>query len=264
MSIPPVRCLLLPVLAALFLTVAGVAQETAAAVDAAREALDRWVETRRLIAAEQRDHVLAKEVLQDRIAVVTREIETLRTSIADAQKSIGEAESKQTELAAERARVAASTDSLRLTVEPLESRLRLLLARVPDHLRERVKPLSQLIPAAVPAGQTAPTPPALGERYRNVIGVLNELDKFQRDVSAISEVRVLGDGATAEVTALYVGLGQAFYVNATGNAAGSGSPGADRWEWSPANDAAAEVLRAVKILKNEQPASFVHLPIRIR
>ena len=53
-----------------------------------------------------------------------------------------------------------------------------------------------------------------------------------------SEVRSFRDGNTAEVTALYLGIGQGYYVSASGTVAGVGTATADGWVWTPANDRA--------------------------
>jgi hypothetical protein len=36
------------------------------------------------------------------------------------------------------------------------------------------------------------------------------------------------------------------------------------WAWKEDNDAAPEIARALKILRNDQPAAFVRLPIEIQ
>jgi hypothetical protein len=66
------------------------------------------------------------------------------------------------------------------------------------------------------------------------------------------------------VTALYVGLGQAYYVSANGTMAGVGRPSENGWSWEPSNDAADEITDAIAILKNEKVASFVPLPIKVQ
>ena len=104
---------------------------------------------------------------------------------------------------------------------------------------------------------------SLSERFQNVLGILNEVNKFNREIAVTSEVRTLADGTSAEVTALYVGIGQGYYVSADGKVAGVGSAAPEGWVWTPANDAAARVAKAIAILKNEQPASFVPLPVRV-
>jgi hypothetical protein len=77
-------------------------------------------------------------------------------------------------------------------------------------------------------------------------------------------VRKLADGTTAEVTALYVGIGQAYYVSGNKKAAGVGTASDEGWVWTPKNEAAREIARAISILKNEEAADFVPLPIVIK
>ncbi len=91
-----------------------------------------------------------------------------------------------------------------------------------------------------------------------------QVNKFNREITVTSEVRELPDGTSAEVTALYVGISTAYYVSRDGSAAGMGTASPDGWVWTPANDDAAQIAKAIAILKNEQVASFVKLPIDIK
>lgn len=227
-------------------------------VAATRNALEQWVELRKVISQEKRDWAEGRELLADRIEIVRREIAARRQQIEDARASIGTADEKLAELVAERDGLKAASTSLDGSAAALEERTLALLGLVPDPIRERVKPLSQRFPEA-----DAATKLSLSERFQNVVGVLNEVNKFNREVSVSSEVRDLAGGTTAEVTALYVGIGQGYYVTADKRAAGVGRSGAAGWEWAPANDAAAEIAEAVAILQGEAPARFVQLPIRI-
>jgi FtsZ-binding cell division protein ZapB len=252
-----VLCLLSAVF---FLTAAAVlAQEVPEKLDGTRAALEKWVEIRRLISREQRDWALGKEVLLDRIDLVKREIETLKTRIREAEESIAEADKKRSELVDENEHLKQASATLKATAATLETRTKALLVRLPDPIKERVKPLSQRIPE-----DPSETKLSLSERYMNVVGILNAANKFNREITVTSEVRTLGNGKTAEVTALYVGIGQAYYVSADKTAAGYGTVSGDGWIWTPANDAAEEVARAIAILKNEDVADFVLLPVRIQ
>ncbi|MGQ0552974.1 MAG: DUF3450 family protein [Planctomycetota bacterium] len=232
--------------------------EGRAAVDGARAALEKWVETRRIVSAERRDWALGREILSDRIALVRREIDSLRGSISEAEQSIAEADRKRAELVADNERLQQAGQSLRGTVVTLEASTRSLLQRLPDPIRERVKPLSQRLP-----DEGAESKLSLGERFQNVVGILNEVNKFQREITVTSEVRTLPSGAQAEVTALYVGIGQAYYVSGDGRSAGVGRASAEGWIWSEANAAAAEIAAAIAIHKNEQVADFVQLPFQL-
>jgi len=228
-------------------------------VDTTRAALERWVETRRIISQEKRDWALGREVLNDRIDLVQRDIASLQGKIEEAQKGISEADRKRAELAEENDGLAALSKGLAETVAELEASAKELLRRLPDPIRERVQPLSQQLP-----DDPGETKLGLGDRYANVVGLLNEVNKFQREITVTSEVRTLQDGTTAEVTSLYVGIGQGYYCTADEDAAGIGSATEDGWTWTPANEAAGEIARAIAILQNEQAADFVRLPVRIQ
>lgn len=229
-------------------------------IDTARGAIEKWVETQRVISQEKRDLALAKEVLNERIELVELEIESLRGKIAEAEKSIAEADSKRAELVRENDRLRQASDALTSTLLPLEQRTQELLVHLPDPLRERIKPLSQRLPE-----DPENTKLSLSERFQNVVGILNEVNKSNLDITVKSEVRSLPDGTSAEVTAMYLGIGQAYYSDAKGEAAGLGfSSPEQEWQWTPVNAASDQVSRAIAIHKNEDVASFVPMPAEIK
>ncbi len=230
-------------------------------IENTRSALEQWVETRRLISQEKRDLALSKEMLNGRIELVENEITALREKIGETGKSIDEADRKRADFVADNEKLKDAASSLGGTLETLETRTLALLPRLPDSLRERVKPLSQRIPAGASASTSTLS---LSERFQNVVGVLNEVNRFNREITVASEVRTLPDGSSAEVTAIYLGLGQAFYTGSGGAIAGVGIPSDEGWIWKPANEAAPRIASIVAILKNEQVASFVQLPIEIQ
>jgi hypothetical protein len=227
-------------------------------VDQARTTLEKWVETRRIISMEKRDWALGREMLTERIELVKREIESLRERIGDAETSIAEADKKRAGLMEEVAGLKEVSAALGKIAAMLEARTKELMKRLPDPIRERVKPLSQRLPE-----NPEETKLSLSDRFLNIVGILNEVDKFNREITVTSEVHTLRDGTTAEVAVLYVGIGQAFYTGANGKAAGVGTASAEGWIWTPVNEAAAEIARAIAILKNEEVADFVQLPFRI-
>lgn len=238
---------------------AGHAAEPQNGVDGVRAALEKWVETRKVISAEQRDWELGKEMLNERIDVVQSEIDSLRGKIKDAQDSIGEADKKRVELVDENEKLKAVSTALGETVIALENATKDLLQRLPDPLRERVKPLSQRLP-----DNPQETKQSLSERFQNIVGILNEVDKFNREITMTSEVRTLPDGSSAEVTAVYAGIGQSWYASADGKTAGTGTSSPDGWVWTADNRIAPQVSAVISILKNEQVASFVELPLEVQ
>jgi hypothetical protein len=227
-------------------------------VQDARPALEKWVEIKQVVSKEKQEWALGRELLTNQIAVVKREIDTLRARIDETGKSIAEATEKKADLVSEHGKLEEAAKVLEGAILPLETRVKELLSRLPDPIRERVKPLSQRIPEN--PGDTVAT---VAERYQSVIGILNEVNKFNGEITVRSEMRALPDGTTAEVTAVYLGIGQGFYVTGGGKIAGVGLPTKEGWSWTPANEAALEIAKAVAILKDERVAEFVRLPVRI-
>ena len=104
----------------------------------------------------------------------------------------------------------------------------------------------------------------LAQRFQNVIGVLNMVNKFNGVITVASETQEQSDGSVISVTAMYLGLGQGFYVDREGAVAAVGAPDAGRWGWTPADASAAQIKLAVDVFNSEQPASFVGLPVEVK
>lgn len=244
--------------------------DTAARLQNARQTLGEWVETRQTLSRERQRWRLGRQLLQERIAVVEREIESLEEKIADAEQSITDADKKRAELVDENERLKDASSALRETVTGFEARVRALLAMLPQPARDLVAPLSQRLPepsgepsADASADGDARSRVSLSERYQNVIGILNELDKFNQKVTLTSEVRELPDGSSAEVRTFYVGLGHGYYVGANNDIGGRGAAVDGAWRWTPADDAAPRIADAIAIYENEKTAAFVGLPLAL-
>lgn len=227
-------------------------------LDATRTALQERIEIERILSKEKLDWAVGRELLQARIDLTRRQIESLREGIAESRTGVLDLGGQKAELVARNESLKDASRALAEPLADLEARTQALLVQLPVLLQERVKPLSQRIPED-PAGAES----SLSERALNVVGILNQVTKFNREVSVTSEVRELSGGAQAEVTALYVGLGQAYYVTNDGSAAGIGRPSPAGFTWEPANESAKDVAKAIAIFNNEQAAEYVRLPLRI-
>ena len=228
-------------------------------IDGTRAKLEKYVQTRRVISQERQQWQLGKEMLQSRIDVVQREIDSLEEKIKEAEQNIEEAEGKRSELVDENEQLKETAAGLAEAVGGLEKRTRTLLDRLPDPILDRVGQLSQQLP-----DDPEKTKRSLGLRFQNVVGIINEVNKFNGEMIVTSEVRTLPGGSSAEVTALYVGIGQGYYVSAKGDVAANGTVSEEGWVWKPANDAAPRIADALAIMRNEQPASFVKLPVEVK
>jgi hypothetical protein len=230
----------------------------AATPESARASLAKWVETQQLIAKEQQDWQQGKQILQSRIDAVHGEIAALRERLAETRRTAAEANGKKAGEVAENDTLQKAGAELSTWVAGLEGGLRTLEARLPEPLLQKVKPLYDRMPAD---GTT--TNVSLAERYQNVVGILNEVGKFNNDITMVTEVRTLSDGKPAEVRTLYVGLAQAYFVSPKGDA-GIGRPGAAGWEWTAAREIAPQLEQAVEVLQNKAKPQFVSLPVKVQ
>jgi len=232
-------------------------------VDVTRAALETWAEARRLISKARSDWRVDQSALEERIAMQRRTIAALKERVAAVDKSIGDAEREQQQLQAENSALAAVSTTMAERVTELEQQTRTLLQRLPDPLRDRVKPISQQFPEPTP-DRAAPQRLSVAARFGNVLGVLGIVHKANREVALTSEVRTLQNGTTAEVSCLYFGLGQAYYVTAKGDAAGVGTASPTGWHWQSADATAPAIQRAIAVYQGKNQPAFVPLPIQIQ
>ena len=229
-----------------------------ARIDSTREVLDRWVETRRIISEEAREWALGKEILESRIDVVKRDLAGAKERVAETEKSITDADRKRAELVEQSEKLKSASAALAATAAAFESRVKDLVRRLPDPIRDKIRPLSQRLPA-----DSAKSELPIAVRFQNLVGIVNEVNKFAREITMTSEIRKLADGSSAEVTVVYIGLAQAYYSGGGGKIAGFGTAGPEGFTWTVANDMAPQVAKLVAILKNESPAEFVPLPLKV-
>lgn len=230
----------------------------AATPESARSSLAKWVETQQLIAKEKQDWQQGKQILQSRIDAVGGEIAALKERLAETRRTAAEANSKKAGEVAENEALQEAGAGLARWVAGLEGGLRTLEPRLPEPLLQKVKPLYDRMPAD---GRS--TNVSLAERYQNVVGILNEVGKFNNDITMVTEVRTLSDGKPAEVRTVYVGLAQAYFVSPKGDA-GIGRPGATGWEWTAAREIAPRIEQAVEVLQNKAKPQFVSLPVKVQ
>lgn len=244
--------------AAALLTVATAQQNGGPDLDQTRQVLEKWTEASRLVSKEKQQWQLGKQTLRDRIDLLRREVSAMETRIAEATAKIDETDTRRKELVVEDEQRKRTEAQLVERVVQLEHSVLALLPRLPDPLREQIKPVSQLIPL-----KPEETKVRVDERYRNVLYVCKQIHKWNKEVSLKSEVHAQPNGTSVEVAVLYVGIGQAYYASGDGKVAGTGTAGPNGWVWQSNNELAAEIAAAIAIQKNEKVAAFVRLPVQI-
>jgi hypothetical protein len=227
-------------------------------IEETRLMMGKWMETQQVITKERKDWQQGREILLGRRELVQQEVTTLEQKISQAQSSVAEAEKKKSDLVAENDQLKAAGAQLTAAVTGLEGEVRRLFKQLPEPIQTKLQPLYQRVPE-----DPATTKVSIAERFQNVLGILNELNKANTEITQSFEVRTLADGKPSEVKVFYVGLAQAYYVSTKGEA-GVGRPTADGWKWEPSKAIANDVLLALEILQNKQSPAFVPLPVKLQ
>jgi hypothetical protein len=233
------------------------AAQTRERIELTRDALEKWVETRRTIGVERRDWALGKDLLDSRIDVLDRELKTLADRTKEVDATLTEADRKRDTLAQEAGTLKDASAQLAAMAAQLETKVKALVKRFPTPLAEKLKPLTQRLPE-----DSTSTTLSLAVRFQNVVGIINEANRFNREITQSSEIRKLADGSSVEVTAVYLGLAQGYYVGAGGRIAGIGRGAPEGWTWTESNDNGPAIERIVAILRNQKPAAFVPIPVK--
>jgi hypothetical protein len=234
------------------------AADKSPSLEETRLTMGKWIETQQIIAKERKDWQQGKEILLGRLELVKKEVSTLADKIKLASASVAEAGKRRGELQAEQDQLKAAGARLTEIICGLESEVRKMSKSIPEPIRARLQPLYLRVP-----DDPAKTRASTAERFQNVLGILNELNKANNEISVSYEVRTLADGKPAEVRVMYLGLAQAYYVSANGEA-GIGRPTLEGWVWTPSRAVSADVLMALEILQGKQSPAFVPLPVKIQ
>ena len=237
-----------------------VTSETAPIIEATRETLTKWVETKQLISKEKSEWASGKDILEDRVRLAQAETATVRDKLKEISAAVAEAQKKRDELAAQNDKLKATAEKSKAMVIAAEKKLRPLLPQLPEPLREKLKPIIARFPE-----DSEKSNASLAERLQNVLGILDQASAFNSTVASVKELRTFPDGTRAEVTTVYLGLSQAYYTNREGTLAGIGHPGPDGWIWKQDNANGKKILLAVHILEGkEKGATFIDLPVKIQ
>jgi Protein of unknown function (DUF3450) len=224
-----------------------------------RSTLGQWVAARQLISKTKADWQADKALLQQTVALYERELKATDEQMSNVSTNNTQVEKERLEAEALQASSRNALNGARVFAAQFEARIQELVPRLPAPLQDILRKDLARIPS-----NPADTKMLAAERMQILVGILNEIDKFNNALNVFSERRKNAQGEEVAVETLYVGLGAAYFVNDSGDFAGLGAPGAKGWEWTLQPELAPTVKAAVKMYRNERTAQFVTLPVAIR
>ena len=228
--------------------------------DAARAHIEKWVQTRQLIARRAADWRVERENIGQSIGLLQREIDLLKGEIDKSEQVDSEAD-------AEKKRITLSLEDLKKANKVVDAALwgmerqaLALMARFPDPLKDRTSNVRLRIPVKKEdlRGRSA------AERMQNVVAMLNEADRFNSAITLAIEVRKDDEEKDRQVQVLYLGLGHAYYADQGGLFAGVGVPGIEGWTWTVNAGLGSKIRDVIDIYENEQKAEFIAVPVNIK
>lgn len=233
----------------------AIAQEKES-MEGVRANLEQWVETRQLTSRLQSDWRSDKEMLDQTAAVHERELSGLNEALAKADTGTSQVRKEHEALETQKAELEEAKAAVAAWATQCEQRMRILARGLPAPLTRKLEPLLSRLPQNPSETRLNPV-----ERMQNLVGILNEVDKFNSSVVVESELKKRPSGEEIQVKTLYAGLGQAWFVDKSGSFAGVGRPTATGWAWEDQANLGARVLRAISIAENVEPPAFEQLPM---
>ncbi len=224
-------------------------------IEQARQVIEEYVETRREIARVKNEWRSYQELSERRISLYEQEIAELTETIEKAEAETTQAERAIAAVKEEIAQLRQANDIVARALPAFEDKLRELYQYFPTPLKDKVQSLVQQLGKG---GQAS-------NRMAIVIGILNEVDKFNSDYTLDTFEKTLPSGQTKLVDVVYLGLAVAYYADSEGKVGGVGTPAAGEWNWTERNELAPAIREAVLYYEGEiKPAMLVDLPIEIQ
>jgi len=221
----------------------------------ARVVIAEYVDTRQEIARVKNEWKAYQELSQRRIDLYEREIQQLTDKISTAEEQTTQAEREIARVRDEISVLRGANDIVAQALPAFEVKLRELYQYFPRPLKSKVERLVQQLGKSRQAS----------DRMAILIGILNEVDKFNAEFNFDTDEKTLPSGETKLVDVIYLGLAVAYYSDKDGQVGGIGIPVEGNWQWTERNDLGPAIRDSVLYYNGDiKPAVLVDLPVEIQ
>jgi hypothetical protein len=204
-------------------------------VQETRSTVREWIALEETRASEQRAWKEERALIHDRQEALAREAERLEAALAAYRSALDGDDEERTALQADAQRLEAARDVLTDRLPDLKRRLLAWRPLFPAELDRKLAP--SYVTLSSNAGKPA-------EQFQAGLTILSALHDFNRTLSTGRLPHPLPDNGPAEVSVLYAGFGQAWYVGP--DDAGFGYPTEDGWRWQRRSDLRGAIAKALE------------------
>ena len=249
---------LLPQICIPFFLLTGVeAQEESKTSGDMRAVVKQWIEAEKTLSSEAVAWKQEQILMKDLVDVLKQDINTLNEEMAESQERFDDSGKQRDELLSRSDKDQKQQKLVKDFLNILEPRLLALRPQLPEPLKNPLAAMYQRVPIA---GEE--TTLGIAERTQTVLAIITTIRAFDNTLTVARELRELGGGGKQEVTTLYVGLAQAFYVSA--DDAGYGVPRKDGWAWTSQPQLEKTLRRTNDMVEGTtHEVDYVTLPLNI-
>lgn len=223
----------------------------------ARTAVSQWVEVESTLSRERLAWEDKKQLLENLVAVAEAEIAMLKDQMEEAKSATDKADARRAELVRERDENAELSDTVKTFLDTFEIKLKTLFPRLPKPLRTKLEPMMARLPNGLHE-----TSGGIASRMQAIVGMVSEIQQFDKAVTTGEELLEWPDGETREIYTIHFGLGVSYYMTSDRKDGGVGKPTEQGWQWESKPELAAQVEKAIALASgNSMEAGFLSLPV---
>lgn len=224
-------------------------------LESLRSDIDKWIGVEKTLSSEKIAWDTKHSHMQDVLNLLKKEKEILQNNISEGEKKLTHSDEVRSKQLQRRQLQNKISKTLSTNLSNFEQSLINIKKRLPQPLRKKLSQAYQRFPKKGKQQQIGNA-----KRLQNLLGILIEIQKFDRDLTLTHEMHEMSDGKEIESKTLYLGLASAYYLRAED--AGYGIPGSTGWRWI----SQPELLPSIKELfaiheRKTQQKGYLNLPV---
>ncbi|HEY7885691.1 MAG TPA: DUF3450 family protein [Cellvibrionaceae bacterium] len=205
-----------------------------------------------------------KQQLENRITLLDREANVLEEMLDEASSDVSEVDERRQALTVEQQNLEQQQTLMQAAVDRAIIQLQALAVRIPPPLeKDWQKGLEQLNREEL----------SLSEKLEKILSLSKSAEQFERRIAVHRDIMALPAEdqslRNVQVTQIYMGLSQGWYVNSTADRFGYGYADANGWHWQHMTENnrgeidvdAKQLLRLLAMIENPTQAEYLILPV---